>query len=563
MEMDPATKEIIRRLEEGLVSVDEVMFFLDHPEFEHRPVGIHEFITSPDYLNAADECWPAILEDLEEIFNEPPTSRRLSHFQEIVRDMGIGSGKSFRVTYIFCYAVYRLLCLREPQRFYPGLAKGSKIALVNTSLSAPQAKRVVFGDIVERVKNSPWFQKYALPDPTVQSELRFPKNIVIFPASSSETAPLGYNIFMANIDEASFFTQTDTHDVAQEIHDGLDRRITSRFGEDGLLCVISSPRYVDDFTERKMEEARTNPLVSAKRRATWENKPEDIEMIARGETFELVHPQSGETVKIPKKYEKAFRRNPMKAWRDFGAVASLALDPYLDMNEQERIAAIVAAGAPVPCVANAIDPSFAPEPGLMYYVHIDLGQRRDACGFAMGAMNAQGVVKVPLILRIVSELRAQELRAGGQTFDMILGRDQISFDAVREIVYALSERGFPIMCVSYDQFQSVDSRQILEGRGYLTKLISVDRDMKGYDTFKDLLNMSRFNCCAHAHFLLECKRLELRDGKKVDHPPHGSKDCADAVAGVCLSIAESFDVVVEEEEVQTDDFDRVEVTPQI
>ena len=41
-------------------------------------------------------------------------------------------------------------------------------------------------------------------------------------------------------------------------------------------------------------------------------------------------------------------------------------------------------------------------------------------------------------------------------------------------------------------------------------------------------------------FVKECMRLEEIEGKKVDHPPKGSKDVSDAVAGVTHNIVKGY-----------------------
>jgi hypothetical protein len=549
---------------------EDISFLIDHPEFEHRPVGIEEFITSPEYMNAKDECWPEVLRDLKILFNQDVTSPRLSSYKEAVLEMGIGSGKSYRVAYMFAYAVYRLLCYKNPQSQFADMASGSTIAIMNMSLSAAQAKKVVFGETKRVIENSPWFQKFGQPDPQVHSELRFPKAIVIFPGSSSETAPLGYNIFFANMDEASFYTETDTHDVATEVYDAMDRRITSRFGDCGFLAITSSPRYVDDFTEKKINESRVNASIYARICPTWENKPADIEAVAIGKVFELAHPREKDAkggarlVKIPLKYESAFKRNAAKAWRDFGAVASLVLEPYFTEEELGRIAKSMS-NQLTPMVTHGrwCEPR-PPVPGSIYFAHIDLAVRRDACGVAVCHREGSKVI-VDLVLRIVCEQRAQALLDKGETFDLIVGKTQINFEEVRDIIRMLSSWGYPVKRISYDGFQSVDSRQILEAEGYETELISVDRNTSAYDTLKSLINTDRLVCVKHEHFAHECSRLELKDGKKIDHPPLGSKDCADAVAGAVQNLSLEGDVVEEQEETvhMPDEDYRIEVTEQI
>jgi len=83
----------------------------------------------------------------------------------------------------------------------------------------------------------------------------------------------------------------------------------------------------------------------------------------------------------------------------------------------------------------------------------------------------------------------------------------------------------------------VDSIQILKSRGIEAEILSVDKDTKAYDTFKEMLHTKRFDCYYYEPLHKEYQRLELIKGKKVDHPPGGSKDVCDAVAGVCYNIA--------------------------
>lgn len=543
----------------------DMLWALDHLAWARRPVGIRQFITDPQHLNLPD-FWPDSLNTLEQLFSGAENGVKISPYQEFVEALGIGSGKSFDVSIIFSYGVYWLQCLKDPQKFL-GLESGSPICLINASTTGSQAKRVVFGNIKTRIDNSPWFQSFALPNPYVRSELQFPKNIIIFPGSSSETAPIGYNVFIANIDEASFFLDNETRNSAAEIHNVLKRRITSRFGDRGLIATTSSPRYVDDFTEKKIEEARHDSTILGIRKATWERRQDDIEAVAAGDYFELIKPGTKTMVKIPTKYQKDFGKNPKKSWRDFGGIPSLALEQFFEDDEIDKIFTLSANSSFPSCVENGeINPAILPIPGAVYRIHIDLGIVRDACGVAMSCLvPGSNRVHVPLILRIVSEKRARELREKDEhvQIDLIIGKDQVDIDGVLKLVYHLRARGFNIDMVTMDNFQSIHSRQILEKEGFKAELLSVDKDTEAYDTIKSLVNSNRLDICKHDHFCKEIQRLELVKGKKVDHPPNGSKDCADAVAGACKAILQRMDEEIESEETVYDNTLRVNISEEI
>ena len=92
--------------------------------------------------------------------------------------------------------------------------------------------------------------------------------MVVLPGNSSETFPLGLNVLCATMDEASYFVETPDgrREAAEEVYLALQRRIRSRFGEQGLMLIASSPRHADDFIMRKLAEAETEPRSLARGR---------------------------------------------------------------------------------------------------------------------------------------------------------------------------------------------------------------------------------------------------------------------------------------------------------
>lgn len=79
--------------------------------------------------------------------------------------------------------------------------------LVHNSVNAIQAKKVVFGEIKQRIDNAPWFFKHRY-SVNIRSELRFKGNITVIPGHSGARFPLGYNLIAAVMDEAAYYTET-------------------------------------------------------------------------------------------------------------------------------------------------------------------------------------------------------------------------------------------------------------------------------------------------------------------------------------------------------------------
>lgn len=444
-----------------------------------------------------------VLRTLEEVFS--------GQYTEAAICWGIGSGKSFFSSLAISYLVHRTLCLRNPQEHY-GLVPGTTIGFLNMASSAHQAQRVVFGEIKNRIGNSPWFQRFCRDQLKILSgEIRFPKNVVVVTGSSAETCPLGYNLLGAVLDEAAWLTETadGQHDAAEEIYYALQRRIRSRFFDQGLLVLISSPRHVGDFMERKLAEAETNPRLYASRKALWEVKPPRLYC---GKWFEY------QGLQVPIEYRDDFQRNPQRAMRDLAAQPTEAYAAYF--SDAEAIEACMEVEDPLPLDEHGRwRADFRAPDKLPRYLHVDLGLKHDACGLAMvhcrpsAAAPEEPEVFVDLVYRL------QAPAAG-----------EIDFAHVRQLIGDLRRRGFNLAQVSFDGWQSVDSRQILRRQGFATKLVSVDRDLSAYETLKELINTERLHMYRYEPLLSELRRLELVRGTKVDHPRGGSKDVADALA---------------------------------
>lgn len=112
--------------------------------------------------------------------------------------------------------------------------------------------------------------------------------------------------------------------------------------------------------------------------------------------------------------------------------------------------------------------------------------------------------------------------------------DEISFQKSREFIYYLkNELHWNIRGLSADSYQSADNKQQLITMGFEdSSIISLDRKPDGYLVLKSAINENRIKMLNIPELETELIRLE-RDNMtgKVDHPPDGSKDIADGLAG--------------------------------
>ncbi len=472
------------------------------PDYERQPASLEEFVKGPDYLDLKDEVYPEILKVLKEIFDGPYTEAALC--------WGIGAGKSYTAALAIIYMLHRTLCLRNPQEHF-GLGSESTISFLNMAPTAQQAQRVVFHEILGKVRRSEWFKGDYEPA-ILQRELRFPKDLVVISGNSAETYPLGYNVLGAVIDEASWLLDTagGQRDSAEEIYNALQARIRSRFLDEGLLIMISSPRHRGDFLQRKLAEADINPKIYASRKATWELKPDGTYC---GQTFA----QDG--LLVPVEFRAEFERNASRAMRDLAARPLEAFTPFFPDDEVLERAIDDRLVHPVDEAGTVMD-RFQPRDRAPRYIHVDLALTKDACGIAMAHCEREPrdedepTVLVDFMLQIRPPV-------GGE----------IQIASIRELILGLAQRGFNIAQVSFDSYQSRDSMQILRRKGLKVELVSVDQSPEHYETLKELLNEKRARWYRYEPLLRECRGLEFVKGEKVDHRPGGSKDVADAVAG--------------------------------
>lgn len=299
---------------------------------------------------------------------------------------------SFLASKAIEFIIYNLLCLKNPQKFFH-FARGTRIAFVNISRSFTQAKDVVFGEIKNRIDNNPWFQKYYPPDSRIKSKIRLPKSIFILPLGSNEESPLGYNIFGAVIDEASFHTATADKDYAEESYNQIKKRIRSRFLDRGRLFIITSPKYIYDFAEKKFADD-DNPKLYKRRTPLWEAMPEEL---FSGKKFDLGdYLENFKGIMVPVEYELEFKTNPEKAMRDYGAQPSLAIQGFF--RDPGIIIERVSKDRKHPIDKKSGDFSewfYNPSGAENYdsdprYIHVDLGLNRAGKGCATGICISEG-----------------------------------------------------------------------------------------------------------------------------------------------------------------------------
>jgi len=494
--------------------------------------SVEQFIADPFYLGDLVEPVPAQVDVLKTIFDPAALT-----YNEVGLACGLGWGKGTAISIALPYMVYRLLCLADPSAFY-GLAPGSRIGLMNFSVTATQAKEVLFEDVAARIDESPAFQRLGFRrDKRVRSRIVWPEaGIAIVPGNSRATSGLGRNILAACVDECSWFPRVlsrriiageeeageidAARSLSEAIHERTRTRGNSRWKRDSIVFNISSPRSQADWIQELRRQAEAGaPNILYLNSPTWEGYPG---LMLCGEVF-----QDEVCGAVPIEFQEDFRRNPERARRNLGAIAperysgffadAAAVERCFDPTLPNCLEAIETDRG---TVLHRVKLDARGKPNVPYYIHVDLALRRDACGFALCHGEGNNVVCDGW-----ARIRARDFH-----------ENEIDLDVPVRLITALKAQGFQV-AASYDGYQSAHSIQMLRQAQVPCKTYSVDRGTQAYDTLLDLVTQGRLKLPECDVLLAELLGLEYDQAKgKVDHSLSGSKDLADALAGAAFHV---------------------------
>ncbi len=526
---------------------------LQDSPFEESPVDVKTFVESPDYLGQPPlsiiqydvvEAMSQIYrkEDLQILMGTEEGSRHYAKYtkNEIILQLGKGSGKDFVSTVACAYVVYKLLCLKDPARYY-GKPSGDAIDIINVAINAEQAKNVFFKGFKSKIERSPWFA--GRNDPKVNS-IGFDKSITVYSGHSERESHEGLNLFMAVLDEISGFatevgTGNDQGKTADNIYKAFRGTVDSRFPDLGKVVLLSFPRYTGDFISKRYEEVIMEKDVVERRHKFVINEelPEGPD-----NEFEIVWEEDHiKTYKYPKMYalkRPTWEVNPTRKIDDFkvsflndmgDAMMRFLCTPTYSSDaffkQRDKLERCMTLRNPIDN-SKRFDPTFKPDPEKTYYVHADLAQKHDKCAVAIAHVEKWVNIQVikdyeqvaPII--VVDAVVWWEPKVEGP----------VDLSEVKRWIQNLRREGFNIGMVTFDRWQSFDIQQELKAVGMRTDTVSVAK--KHYEDLAMMIYEERVALPLIPLLLEEMLELKITDnGKRVDHPRKKSKDLADAVCG--------------------------------
>lgn len=531
----------------------EFLDALDDSPFEEKPVDLDTFLHDTQYLDQPklSQIQRDLVEAMSQIYREEDLIRFMGekegreHFKkytkaEVLLQLGKGSGKDHTSTIGCAYLVYKLLCLKDPARYF-GKPPGDAIDIINVAINAQQAKNVFFKGFKGKIARTPWF---AGKFDAKADSIEFDKAITVYSGHSERESHEGLNLILAILDEISGFAQdsasgNENAKTGDAIYKAFRASVDSRFPDFGKVVLLSFPRYPGDFISKRYDEVVAEKDVEEKSHTFVinpelpEDNPDNQFTIEWTEDHILSYKYPGVyAIKRPtweanptrsiEDFKIAFMTDFGDAMQRFACVPSFMSDAFFKQKDKLEKAM---------CLHNPIDnfkrieAAFEPKENVKYFLHADLAQKHDKCAIAIAHVDKWVEVRTfndytqvhPLV--IVDAVVWWEPRKEGP----------VDLSEVKNWIVDFRRNGYEIGLVTFDRWQSFDIQQELKSVGIKADTLSVGK--KHYEDLAMLVYEDRV-LMPHIDILLEeMSQLRIVSDKKVDHPRKGSKDLSDAVTG--------------------------------
>ena len=549
--------------------------------FDEEPVPLEVFVQDRKFLNNPALSPPQydFVRHFEQIYLPDLYPHMVAEFGDywaperfvnfLTVEWGKGSGKDHVCRISLARVAYLLLCLKSPQDYF-GMPPQDEIQTLNVAASATQAHRAFFKPLRTVLSSSPWFaDKFAGEVPGEQaSAIRLKKQIELVSGHSMAETLEGLNLIAAIADEISAFktkdeidryARTNAREPAKSAEGILKMMRTSartRFPRNFKLAQISYPRFKGDAIQQAVTRGRQdNEAHGEKSRIyvsgplpTWEVNPR----VSGKEEFKEDYDE--DPVMALAMYEckpdlatSRYFRNEVAVYSAFGdkVVPPVLIDYSWGTDTMGDTDTPDAMPDPKPGwqVSFHYSPELVPMRGAVYAVHGDMAISGDRAGVAMThvrqwdrrewktpggeTLESRPRVKVDFVTAFEADIAA--------AVNDVSAPREVQIRWFRKLVFDLLRRGFNIGMVTFDNFQSADTIQILNSRGVESKRQSTDTSIVPWQTLRDVMYDGRLEGYWEPLVVDELLALTRLNNGKIDHPGGGSKDLADALAGSVMA----------------------------
>jgi hypothetical protein len=553
-------------------------------------LSIEEWLASYYHTGELGKAlYPFWKTELESIFSGTKIS-----FDELIVTGGIRTGKTWLCWAVWLRMLYLLSMLDNPQE-YLGLAQTTEIVFAYLSISIDSALKFGFGEFVRIVDSCEYFNSEFPRNKRNNTTLSFPKNIM-FVCGSNFSHFISSAMLSMFFDEGNFAKtgggKEGDLDKAMKIYANARTRTKTQFSTEKnrqfiINMLVSSSTHKGSFTESLITSSKginstkvlTAPVWVTKPKGTYSenkflffsgtelfdpkiiDKKEDLKPILRPEQYEKILDGSSEILYnaipmefilnfhlVPENFRPEFTKIPKQAVQDILGL-SLATTGKFFINRPAWERA-VQRGNTIPLkhpfskleinlsrqddkqIRDYIDVNYlkAVIGSNSIYVHVDQSESGCSTGITIAfPIRLEGEnlcrIVVPLKIRIVP-----------------LKDDKISLVKIRVFLEDLRDLwGFNIGKITFDQYQSSVSLEILEERGFPVGKLSVENDSPWFEV-ADVILTERLVTYDYQPLTEEWFELihNVKD-RKIEKPKNGSKDVADSFCGAVYNCVMSVD----------------------
>lgn len=544
-------------------------------DYKEIPVDIDTFLCDDMYLGKTNRngagVYPFWKQELHTVFDAG------NKYWEWILTGATRIGKTSTFNTGMSYMLYRLMCLKDPQKFF-GKKEISTFSVLFFNLTEELAKGVAFREFNDTLRESPWFLAHGDFTRSRDNPIYLPEGGKIdVDFGSSSAHALGKQVFCCAMDEINF-SQAGIKDVAKakarmrETYNTLAARVKGTFKHGGevfgKIFAASSKRSDSDFMEDYIAEqmaAGAGEHMHVSGAPQWEVLPpgtfsEKRFYIAVGDRhhkgFVIPDNQTHESalndlrkqgytlMEPPVDMKSDFIANFEIALRDLAGVAVPGTFSYIT---QAIVTQCITDKRRNPFYQDILEigvhdvfsieeffhmEELTPEIKRMpLYIHLDLSLNKDRAG-----ISGAGIIgRKDMDILVNGQVKTMSMPIVGHAFSVAIQAprdDKIPYDKVFKFILWLRRNGLHIQVVSRDQFQSEYLGQLLDVNGFKEEKISLDRTPDGYIALRSLLDEQRVEMLDVQ--LLQDELVHLQEDSisgKIDHLSGQSKDVSDSFAG--------------------------------
>ena len=549
------------KTEDLINAITESYWQLEKDCWKSRPVDIETFIEDEYYLGkiyGKGNLFPYWKRVLKKVYPNPFHCP----YEEVILSCAIGSGKSVVTSVSIVYELYKLLMLKDANKYY-NLLDIDTIVFMLFAATQGTATDVNWGYISNILAVSPFFLEHLDFRETKAQFIELTSHIGIQIGSRAHKA-LGKAVLSAVLDEGNFGL---VQDQVQNTYNAIMRRRGSRFKQGfktpGIVWLVSSPQNSSDFINERIQKAEGNPKVLIMDNVPiWDVKAEKIKYCGR--TFpvflgdEVQDPQildsdnealnypSDLIIHVPVEYRTDFESDLLDAIRDIAGrrVASSmnVFKSYAQLIKTFRKSNLFKTDTiPVNLGTTLHDfQEYINMPLFQQliadksprYIHLDSATTGDR--FGMGSCTCINREMYDSMTESVINKRLfiNDFSVGFEA----ASADGMPASIIAKLIVWLRDQGYPIALITGDRPAMVSIIPELKIAKFKTEYLSVDTDRNPYIVLKQKVLAGDYIGTNNRILIKELYNVR-DDGNMIDHPKKfndgskGSKDIADGIAG--------------------------------